>query len=89
MAGSAIPRVTPKRGEILTRLEGRSTQKLLAKHLGKDPALLSKELLGTRPMDLVTAVRIADFLGCDWTAIVKEECPSCGVNVGPKRQVAA
>lgn len=87
MAGSAIPRVTPKRGVILDLVAARGwTQGRLAERLKIDPALFAKQLRGSRPMDLVTAVLVAAQLGVEWTDIVEDECPTCGVNVGPKRR---
>lgn len=88
MAGNAIPRVTPKRGTILDLLAARNwSQKRLASELKINETLLAKQLLGRRPMDLVTAVLIAARLDVEWTDIVEAECPTCGVNVGPKRRV--
>ena len=71
MYSTQVPRVVPDATAIRERREAvLLTQAQVASRLRIDAGLFSKMLKGTRPMDLVTCVRLAEVLGCEWTELV-------------------
>jgi transcriptional regulator with XRE-family HTH domain len=56
----------------------RLVQTTVAREAGIDRTTLSKQLAGTRPIDIVDLVRLSLVLGVSWEDLLVDACDGCG-----------